>query len=642
MKTTSLRTKLTRASMLTTLVALLLSAGSLLVYELHAYRSGWVSDLRTQADLLAHSTAAALVFDDPRSAQQNLALLKERPDIRVAAIFGERGVPFAAYTVRPGEALPPGAATPVPGGQRFEGSVLEVWYPIEHDGERVGTVYLAARHDVWDRAGNYVAILAGVTSASLVLAYLVFGRLERSVTRPLFQMTGVAQQVIARRDWTLRAVETPDRDVSVLVEAFNGVLSEVQARTGELERSNTQLASEMVERGHAEDQLRLADRRKDEFLATLAHELRNPLAAMMAAMALLKRGADDAALRDKASAILGRQLRHMTRLIDDLLDVSRVTTGKLSLRREPLDLTAVLRMAVELSEPQARLRKLVVDLQLPGTACPMVGDAARLAQVFSNLLNNACRYTDAGGHVQVAMQLGEGEVLITVHDTGIGIEPSMQQRIFEPFEQADRSLGRGSAGLGIGLTLARQLAQLHGGDISVHSEGLGQGSCFTVRLPLPPVEAQAPAALVPPPVAQAYVPRLRILVADDNVDFASSIADVLAAMGHHVAVANDGAAALAAITGTVPDVALLDIGMPLLDGYEVARRLRSNPAMATVKLVAVTGWGQAADRLAAQVAGFDHHLVKPVTAEDLMRVFDAHRSAGAAAAFSAGELNADV
>lgn len=609
---TTLRAQMTRASMVTTLAALLLSAGSLLIYEFMSFREAWIDDLRTQADLIAHSSAAALVFNDPKAARENLALLKQKPRVRAAAIFQANGLPFATFAADAGASAPRRADRKLlEQGSRFVGSTLEISYPIEHDGELVGSVYLEAEHDVWSRAATYAAILVAVTAASLALAYVVFGRLQRVVTEPLARMTRVAREVMERRDWSLRAPDANNRDIAVLVQSFNGMLAEVQSRTGELER-------EMLVRRQAEAELRLVDRKKDEFLATLAHELRNPLAPMSNAVALLRRPALDRATSDKATSILDRQLRHMMRLIDDLLDVSRVATGKLSLHMENVDLVTVLRAAVELAEPAAAARRLELTSRLPAVPCPLVGDSARLLQVFSNLLNNACRYTPPGGRIEVEADAHAEIAQVTVRDTGVGIDPAMKERIFELFEQADKSLERGNSGLGIGLTLARQLVQLHGGTIEVRSEGIGRGSTFVVGLPRALGASQA--AESPAPAAAHPAGSMRLLIADDNVDFAESLQAVLSMHGHRVVVVNDGKAALQAVRRERPDVAILDIGMPGLNGYEVARRLRADSGTASLALVAVTGWGQSADRQAALDAGFDRHLVKPLNPDDLLEV----------------------
>ncbi|HZF80970.1 MAG TPA: ATP-binding protein, partial [Rubrivivax sp.] len=595
--------------MLTMLLATLLSAGALLGYEVITHRQQMSNDLRTQADLIAQATVAALVFNDPKVAEENLALLKARPSIQAAAVFGRDGTPVATY-VREADQPVPVSAVPVSeeGAARFDGSTMEMSRGIENNDEAVGTVYLRAQHDLWSRLVSHAILLGLIGAGSLGFAFYVFGRLQAHITRPLVKMTEIAHEVSVTRDWSLRAPGTEYRDVTVLVDAFNNMLAECESRTTELER-------QMAIREKAEHDLRMADRRKDEFLATLAHELRNPLAPMTNCVAVMERAIVSRETRDKAVATLGRQVRHMVRLIDDLLDASRIATGKLSLDRRPLALTAVLAEAVQVARPLATQSGLELALSLPNDPLHVDGDVVRLSQVISNLLNNACRYTPAGGRVDViALQDGEA-VQVAIRDSGIGVEPAMQERIFGLFEQADKSLERGAAGLGIGLTLARQLVQLHGGTLSVSSQGLGHGSCFTVRLPL---LRNVPDALPAPVRAAGGVDSLTVLIADDNVDLVESMALILRSEGCEVDTAHDGDAALDAAVKRVPDIALLDIGMPGRNGYDVARQLRSQVATRRIYLVAITGWGQDADRLAASAAGFDKHLVKPVNPDELI------------------------
>ncbi len=607
----TLRGQLTLASMATTFVALLLTAGALLAYELNTYRRAWVEDLQAQADLIARATAAALVVDDPKAANEKLALLESRHRIRAAAIYRNDAPAFAEYRADPGQPLPatdPGGRS---GSGHFSLSTLEVVYPVERNGERLGAVFLRAEHDIGERALGYVAILAAVGAVSLLLAGFVFGRLQRVVTEPLARISEVARRVMARRDWNLRAPPARNRDIAVLVDAFNGMLDEVRKTTGELEH-------ETLERRQAEARLQLADRRKDEFLATLAHELRNPLAPMANAATMLRLAEGNAQTREKAVAILERQLHHIVRLIDDLLDISRITTGKLSLQIENIDVVRVLHAAIELAEPIFAERRLCFAADIPTEHPVILGDSARLLQALSNLLGNAARYTPAGGHVRLTMRVLPDAIDIDVQDTGIGIAREVQQRVFELFEQADKSLERGNAGLGIGLTLARQIVELHGGQIGLHSEGVGHGTTFTVRLPRPE-GASEPSAVLEPEAPRQLGRALRIVVADDNVDFAWSLSVLLESVGHEVHVVHDGIEALHAIRAHSPDLAILDIGMPRMNGYELARRLRADP-VAPIVLIALTGWGQVSDTEAASRAGFDHHLVKPVAPEDLLVV----------------------
>ena len=353
-------------------------------------------------------------------------------------------------------------------------------------------------------------------------------------------------------------------------------------------------------------ELREADRRKDEFLATLAHELRNPLAPIRNALHLMRMQGIDSAqpqLRD----IMERQVDHLVRLVDDLLEMSRITTGALELRPGRVELSSVVRNAVETSEPLIAAARHALEVFLPEEAVWLEGDAVRLAQILANLLSNAAKYTPDGGALSLHTRQENGTVVITVRDNGVGIAAESLTRIFEMFGRDQRSDARGKGGLGIGLTLARRLAELHGGSIEARSEGRDRGSEFVVRLPIvaaaPPVRAErlAPPALDP----------MNILVVDDNRDGAASLGMILRALGATVRVVHSGPDALEVFDQQKPSVVLLDIGMPGMDGYEVARRLRAGRRSAKTSLVALTGWGQEEDRRRVRDAGFDHHLVKP-------------------------------
>lgn len=611
MRQTSLHQQLMRASMLTTFVAVLLSAGALLAYELAIYRNAWVADLRTQAELIARSMAAALELKDDKLARENLLTLKSQPRIQAAAVYGANGELIAVHTVEP-NALWARMAVDLPTWEpRFRGATLEMTHPVERNGTRLGTLYLKARHDVWSRLTDFAGIVLVVSALSLASAFYLFGRLRRRATAPLEKMTDVAKEVIESHNWSLRAPETHYKDLGVLVDAFNRMLSECETRTSELER-------EMVTRQNVEQELRQADRHKDEFLATLAHELRNPLSPMTSAVALLRMPTASAATRDKALVVLDRQLKHIVRLINDLLDASRMATGKLSLETELLDVGELLSTVTEGTVALADQNGIQLSLHMPRETLCVEGDSVRLTQVFSNLLSNAFRYTRRGGQVKVTLAEEATWVRIHVKDTGIGVEPAMQERIFNLFEQADKTLARGSAGLGVGLTLSRQIIDLHHGTVSMSSDGLDQGSCFTVSLPR--LDCDVRDDQDAEGAGATWIRPLRILIADDNVDLADNFAEILRASGHEVETVYDGEAAVRAAQARVPDIALLDIGMPKLDGYDVARRLRANLATRGVHLVAITGWGAAEDKDAAKQAGFDHHLLKPVAPEDLERV----------------------
>ena len=400
-----------------------------------------------------------------------------------------------------------------------------------------------------------------------------------------------------------RALEVANRALSELNETLDRRVTE---RTTALQAS--------------EARLRDAGRRKDEFLATLAHELRNPLAPVRNAVQLLRlKGAATPEVK-WASELIDRQVQSMSRLIDDLMDVSRIDQGKIELRRERVELSTVLRDAIETTRPVIDEFGHELVVNFPEQSMPLDVDPARLAQAFMNLLNNAAKYMDRGGRIEVGVRREGGQVEVTVKDTGIGIAADRLDGVFDMFSQVEAALSRSRGGLGIGLSLTRRLVEMHGGTVEARSAGLGHGSDFVVRFPLAPdLDGEAP--VEPGPASHlASVPsggKLRILVADDNIDAADTLAALLEVMGHSVQQVHDGEAAVRAAGEFAPHLVLLDIGMPRLNGYEACRQIRSLPGAASMTLVAITGWGQPEDRRKSQDAGFDHHLVKPVDPEVL-------------------------
>ncbi len=368
--------------------------------------------------------------------------------------------------------------------------------------------------------------------------------------------------------------------------------------------------AQLATRERAEANLRDSDRRKDEFLATLAHELRNPLAPIRQAVTISKSATATREQKAWSHEVITRQVQHMSLLLDDLLDISRITRGTLELRRQHTDLAAIVDAAVETARPALDAKRHQLMVNLPRASVPLDVDALRLSQVLSNLLTNAARYTDPDGHVRIAGEVIGGEVLIRVIDNGMGIAPESMPDIFRMFARARNVDDPSDGGLGIGLALSRGLVELHGGRLEAHSEGLGRGSEFVVRLPTSAAVAAAPAQ-TSAPTPEAPTKRRRVLVADDNVDAGESLAMLLRLDGHEVELANNGSQAVELFERMKPEIAILDIGMPGLNGYEVAKRIRQKAAR-NVILVAVTGWGQEADKARAAASGFDHHFTKPV------------------------------
>jgi PAS domain S-box-containing protein len=424
-------------------------------------------------------------------------------------------------------------------------------------------------------------------------------------------------------DWRLRkdgtrfwanVVITALLDAQGTLVGFGKVTRDLTERRRTEEQAR-QLAAAQSARAEAE----AASRRKDQFLAMLAHELRNPLAPLVTGLTLLRQARHDTEVLDQILDMIDRQVRHLRRIIDDLLDVSRLTSGKITLRPLRLDLAALARTTTEDRRPVLERAGLPLTLDTPPTPLWVWGDDARLTQVLANLLDNAIKFTDRGGRIEihVGSDRAAGEALLTVHDTGIGIPADVLPHIFEPLAQADRSLERTRGGLGLGLAVVRGLVQLHGGRVEAASAGEGRGATFTVHLP-----AQAePAALSAPPRAPRQTgQRLRVVVVEDNKDAADSLRRLLEILGHEARVAYTGPEGLQEAVNWAPDVVLSDIGLPGLDGLGLAGELRKNPGTSQARLIALTGYGSEADRRRSLAAGFDAHLVKPADPEEIQRL----------------------
>jgi len=404
-------------------------------------------------------------------------------------------------------------------------------------------------------------------------------------------------------------------------------LAEPSAAREREARADAQLQIEALQR-----EVEAAKRAKDEFLAMLGHELRNPLAPITIALYLMRLRYKGVA--EKERAVIERQVDHLVRLVDDLLDVSRITRGKVGLKRERVELSEIVARAVETASPLLEQQRHHLAVDVPPRGLTVDADVGRLVQVVSNLLTNAAKYTGSGGRIAVEGGRRGDEIVLSVRDDGIGIDIEMLPRIFELFAQERQALDRSQGGLGLGLAIVRSLVVMHGGSVSASSEGRGRGSEFTVRLPA--CEPRGAALPGVPPCgaaleAEARAPEggaLRILVVDDNTDAALVMADWLSAVGYTTRVAHDGPSALRLAEELVPDVAVVDIGLPVMDGYELARRLREVPALEHIHLIAVTGYGQSEDRQRSREAGFDVHLVKPVQPEQLAPLLAERRAAG--------------
>jgi signal transduction histidine kinase len=469
----------------------------------------------------------------------------------------------------------------------------------------------------------YIPVVPEILRSKVsVLVELYTKRRElREANRSLAQ----ANTQLAQANTTLQAEKTRE------LQALNQTL---QRANSELESANISLQNEITERARVELALKEADRHKDEFLAMLAHELRNPLAPIYNAVQLMRRKSVDDPQLVWSRDVIERQTMHLSRLVDDLLDVSRITRGKINLTKELLDITNLISRAVETTHPLVveRAHDLVIDI--PDEPLHVLGDPTRLTQALGNVLSNAAKYTERGGRIKVRVSREGPEVLIRVSDNGEGIPADLLPVIFNLFTQLDRTSGHAQGGLGIGLALVRKLVEMHGGSVTAHSEGAGRGSEFTIRLPFQSATEQigevpefhtngsSNGGVATGTQEMGDRVKRRILLADDNNDALESLATLLQLGGHDVVTASNGALALECAERHRPEVMLLDIGMPLLDGYEVARRIRVQPWGRQITLVALTGWGQDSDRRRSREAGFDTHLVKPLDMDKLMDLLE--------------------
>jgi signal transduction histidine kinase/ActR/RegA family two-component response regulator len=470
------------------------------------------------------------------------------------------------------------------------------------------------------------AVGEGAAEAARLVAFCADGRPLAPAEHPLLRaLAGESlfdeELTIAAADGTRRVVSAsaaPIRDALGAIVAAAATFADVSDRKRQEEQRHQLLARERQARAEAE----VANRSKDEFLAMLGHELRNPLAPILTALQLLRLRHPDAGARERG--IIERQVDHVRRLVEDLLDVARIRQGRITLRKERVELYDAVAKAMEMASPLVEAKAHALRLDVPHKGLLVDADPTRLAQVAYNLIANAAKYTEPRGQIAVSAERQDGHVVLRVRDNGMGLSPDVKPRLFESFVQEQQALDRAQGGLGLGLSIVRSLVALHGGEVWARSDGPAQGSEFVVKLPVADLRAPAPTPPRPVPLADpaAAIATRRILIVDDNVDAAELLQDVLAAFGHEVTIAHDGPTALELAADFRPQLALLDIGLPVMDGYELARQLRRMPGLQALNLIAVTGYGQEADRRRADAAGFDRHLVKPVRVEELQHVID--------------------
>jgi signal transduction histidine kinase/CheY-like chemotaxis protein len=628
-----IRRKLLLTTLTASATAVVFATAGFLTWDIAQLRDEIVDEVTAQAVLIAENSGTAVMFDDAEIARETLNHLSIRPRVEVACLYrAGTGMLFVSYRRSADLECP---ALP-PGQTRLGWAVYEVTQPVVQKGSQVGTLYMRRElSDVARRLRIGLGALAALLLAAVTAAYLIAAAMQRSIVAPLLGLAGTARTISSGRDYSLRAEATSTDEVGVVVHAFNDMLDRIDERTADLSKANADLQREIEERRRIErertaalERERDANRLKDEFLATLSHELRTPLNAVLGWTRVIRAARLDPATNERALESIERNARAQARLIEDLLEVSRIVTGKLRLQVREVDLAAIVDAAVEVTQPAAAAKRLRLHVHIDRRPALTLGDPDRLQQIVWNLLSNAVKFTPLDGEVAVRLE-GDDEYQLTVRDTGAGIDPKFLPHVFEPFRQADGTASREHGGLGLGLAIAKQLVELHGGTIRVESPGRGRGATFVVSLPsvvaaaVPRDPAEAPAAPMPAPrVDPSLLQDARVLVVDDEEDARSLLEAALRQYGAHVTVAPNAAEALAAIDRQLPDVLLTDIGMPFEDGYSLLRRLRARTPLAggLIPAVAITAYASSHDRQTADAAGFQAHIAKPFEPAEVAQV----------------------
>ena len=664
----SIRTKLVSAVMATTLAALLVSIAIIIGYDLRSYHRSLINDLATQAELVGHMTSAALSFDDPRLANENLALLRTRPQVRAAAIYDANGDLFASY--RAHDEVRPMPAQ-LSGAPRSDGEDLVVHQRIVENGETLGTVYLRAENGLLARSLDYLSIAFCVTLLAMGVAWLLMRRMGRVVTAPIVAITEIARDVVATRDYSRRAPRISDDEAGELVDSFNAMLLEIEGRTRELETSSTETAREAAERSRAQQEVmrlneqleqrvdertlqlalanaelanaieeaRSANQAKSAFLSSMSHELRTPLNAILGFAQILTSDTLPSTLEQKkefANHIL-KSGRHLLTLINEILDLAKVESGTVTLSMEPVALSDTLLETRTMVEPIAAGRGVrVLYPEVPGAV--VLADRTRLKQVLLNLLSNAVKYNrDAGAVVLSCEQVSPSRLRLSVQDTGVGLDADQVASLFQPFNRLGQEGGQ-QEGTGIGLVVTKRLVELMGGEIGVSSSP-GVGSVFWIELattaPLAPHapegDAEPPGPAEPAPGGGE--PHLLLYVEDNpaNLRLVEEIVRFRADL--RLLSAPDGHLGLSLARAHQPEVVLMDLNLPGMSGIEVLRQLRADPLTAAIPVIALTANAMQRDIERGQAAGFHRYLTKPIDIDKFTEAINStlaqRRSAGA-------------
>ncbi|MGQ0503140.1 MAG: ATP-binding protein [Panacagrimonas sp.] len=618
--------KLTRLVALTSGAAVILVSGMLFVAGYADFRRETLISANSQAQVVALNSGAPMAFGDRHAAVEALAILRASPDVASATLFDADGAVFAQFrrTPDPGPAFPPGRT-----GIREREGWLVVHLPVADRKQILGGAQL-----VYDQSRLRRRIIMGLgvtlaaTFGAMVTAFLIGRRISRSLVKPIAELANTANQVSRTRNYALRARKISADEVGSLTDAFNGMLAQIEQQERALTAAQGErealLDAERSARADAEH----ASRIKDDFVATLSHELRTPLTPILGWVAILKRKQLADPHAREGLEVIERNARAQTQIINDLLDMSRIVSGKIRLEVENVNLRDVVDAGAATVRTAADAREIRLEIRADAAVTMVRGDPGRLQQIVWNLLTNAIKFTPQKGQVIITLQRLPAHVELSVTDTGQGIDPGFLPHVFERFRQADSSTTRQVGGLGLGLAIVKQLVDLHGGAVSAHSAGLGQGATFTVRFPVAatPVNEGSVVLRTDPDrreradIATASLARLRVLVVDDDIDSRTLVATVLEGRGAEVVRVGSAAEALTAVRQWRPELMISDIGMPVMDGYELMRLIRTLPSDEGGKTpaIALTAFARSEDRSRALLAGYQLHLAKPIEAAELV------------------------
>ena len=595
----SLKGRLVGVILLSSIAASFVTYAALLLYEFHSFQVGTRRNLSALAGIIAPNSSAALIYDDPILAQENLAALSSEPDITAAAIFDGKGNVYATYPAGLDRKKLPAAVGPL--GLTYHDGRLALFYPVSQGPRRAGTLYLASDlGEMYSRFQIYGEVLLGVLVASVGVSFFLSNFFQRRISRPILELAEMAEVISEEKNFSIRAQPSSDDEFGVLNRAFNEMLDQIQASHADVER--------------ARDEAVAASRAKDDFLAALSHELRTPLnPVLLLASDHSGRAELPADLRADFETIR-KNVELEARLIDDLLDLTRITRGKLVLDLRPVEPRVVLEDAIENVRADAEAKAIALSLTVGPSQARVSGDPVRLQQIFWNVLKNAVKFTPQGGRVTVSLieVPAAGRVLLTVEDTGIGMTADEIPRLFQVFSQGEHANAgpHRFGGLGLGLAISKTLAELHGGTIRARSLGRDQGATFVVELPILQPGARSPApAPLPPPPGPAAPGRFTILLVEDHDPTRTVLAEMLQNRGHRVLSAATLAEARIRAASAKIDVLISDIGLPDGSGFDLMVEMA---ARAPIKGIALTGYGMEHDVAKSRRAGFATHLTKPV------------------------------